>query len=81
VAANTQLEELRTMVHNFQGLGASALLLTKLDETRRFGGVFSVLAETNLPISYFTTGQNVPGDIVAARPPMVANLLLGSGRP
>ena len=36
-------------------------------------------AETGLPLSYFSIGQNVPDDAVLAHPGMVANLVMEGG--
>ncbi len=76
LAANTQLEELRAVVANFQCTGPRSILFSKLDETRRFGVVYSVAVESGLPLSHFCIGQNVPDDIVLARPAMLANLIV-----
>lgn len=76
LGANTQLEELRNIVTNFKCLGPTSLFFTKLDETRRFGVMFSLIAEAGLPLGYLGTGQNVPDDIALARPAALANLIV-----
>ena len=43
------------------------LIITKFDETKIFGNVFSLIYETNTPVSYFSVGQEVPDDLVEAR--------------
>lgn len=55
----------------------TALLFTKLDETRVFGPLFNLLLETGIPVSFLTNGQNVPDDIITPRPEDVVRLLLG----
>ena len=50
----------------FKEVGASSLLLTKLDEATGLGAMLPMLHTCQLPISYLTTGQNVPEDIVLA---------------
>ena len=42
------------------------MMFTKLDETRGFGNIFSLMYETAKPISYFSVGQEVPEDLVVA---------------
>jgi len=79
VGANTQLEELETTVKNFACMAPTSLLFSKLDETRRYGALFSLAAETGLPLSYLSVGQNVPDDITLAHPGMVADLVLEGG--
>ena len=76
LGANTQLDDLRQIVQNFAPLRPASLFFSKLDETRRYGGLYSVLVETGLPLGYLSVGQNVPDDLVLARPEMVADLLL-----
>jgi flagellar biosynthesis protein FlhF len=79
LAATTQLEDQRQIAANFGPLKPTALFFSKLDETRRYGSVYSVAVESGLPISYFGTGQNVPDNLALAQPEMVAELLLGKG--
>jgi flagellar biosynthesis protein FlhF len=42
------------------------LLFTKLDETAQLGTILSGALAAQLPLTYFTTGQNVPDDIELA---------------
>jgi len=74
--ANMQVEELRSVVENFRCMNPTSLLFSKLDETRRYGALFSIAVETHLPLSYFSIGQNVPDDIELATPSKTAKLLL-----
>jgi flagellar biosynthesis protein FlhF len=76
LGANTQLDDLRQIVQNFAPLRPTSLFFSKLDETRRYGGLYTTLAETGLPLGYFSVGQNVPDDLILAQPEMVADLLL-----
>ena len=55
-------------------------LVTKLDETRSHGLLLNLAANFQVPISYLTTGQNVPNDIEAASPERMAELVLGESR-
>jgi flagellar biosynthesis protein FlhF len=74
--ANMQVEELRSVVESFRCTNPTSLMFSKLDETRRYGALYGVATETGLPISYFSTGQNVPDDIELATPSKTAKLLL-----
>jgi flagellar biosynthesis protein FlhF len=76
LAANTPIEDLRNTVNNFKCLHPSSVLFTKLDETRQYGALFSLLVESGLPLSYVSVGQNVPDDIRVASAGLVANLIL-----
>lgn len=70
--------QLRQTAEKFARVGATALLLTKLDEAAALGQVYSLLNATRLPLSYVTHGQNVPDDIaVADRRQLARRLLAG----
>ena len=79
MSAGTSLEDLRSIYSRFDVLRPSALLFSKLDETRRYGAMLSMASEAALPLSYFSIGQNVPDDIVLAHAGMVADLALENG--
>ncbi|WP_456449846.1 flagellar biosynthesis protein FlhF [Hydrogenimonas sp.] len=66
LGAPTKLEDLRTIYRNFFPLGIDTLIFTKLDETRGFGNIFSLVYETEKPISYLSIGQEVPDDLLHA---------------
>jgi len=76
MSASTPLDDMRNIVSNFKCCNPTAVLFTKVDETRQYGALLSVMAESGLPLSYLSTGQNVPDDICIASPAMVANLIL-----
>jgi flagellar biosynthesis protein FlhF len=80
LSANTPIEDLRTTINNFRCLGPTALIFTKLDETRQYGALFTAALESELPIAYLSTGQNVPEDLQPATPGAIATLLV-EGRP
>ena len=63
LSANTKIEDLLEIYDNFSFTNISSLIITKLDETRIFGNIFSLVYETGVPVSYFCLGQNVPDDI------------------
>jgi flagellar biosynthesis protein FlhF len=76
MAANTPIEDLRNAMNNFKCLNPGSVMFTKLDETRQYGALFSLLVESGLPLSYVSVGQNVPDDIRVASAGLVANLIL-----
>jgi len=63
LAAGTKTADMTYMMQQFEPFNYCAVLLTKLDETRRVGNVISALAEKDKPVSYVTNGQGVPRDI------------------
>jgi flagellar biosynthesis protein FlhF len=66
LAANAQRLSLSETLQAFQGIELAACVATKLDETRRYGDVLSVVAENALPLAYVSDGQKVPDDLHAA---------------
>jgi flagellar biosynthesis protein FlhF len=74
VAASRTLEKTAA---RFIAVGATAMILTKLDEANGLGNVLPVLRSSGLPLSYLTDGQNVPDDIEIATSPHLAKLVLG----
>ncbi|WP_353661995.1 flagellar biosynthesis protein FlhF [Hydrogenimonas sp. SS33] len=66
LGAPTKLEDLRAIYTNFSPLGIDTLIFTKLDETRGFGNIFSLVYETEKPVSYLSVGQEVPDDLRCA---------------
>ncbi len=69
----------RTMldvVKRFQLLRPNRLIFSKLDEASQTGNIINVLYKHPLPVSYLTTGQTVPNDIVTADKGLLANLIV-----
>lgn len=62
----------------FAQVGATSLLLTKLDEAMSLGHLLTLFRNCPLPLSYLTTGQNVPDDIAIASASSLADQLLGA---
>lgn len=79
LSASQALEDLRDVVSHFSRLKPTSLFFTKLDETRRYGAMFCLVAEAGLPLSYLSIGQNVPDDIVVANEGMIADLIIEGG--
>jgi len=53
------------------------LVITKLDETRTYGGAFNLAWRSQLPLVYFTHGTRPLGDLQAASPARLSALLFG----
>lgn len=74
------LRSLLATAEKFAVAGTTSLLLTKLDEAASLGNALSLCRQVQLPISYLTTGQDVPDDIEPANPTRLARLILGQDR-
>ena len=66
LSAITKYEDLVDIYNNFSILDIDTLIFTKLDETRNYGNIFSLLLDTKKPVSYFSIGQEVPDDLMEA---------------
>lgn len=73
VSATTKTRDLEDIFQQYEPFGYSRVIVTKLDETSQIGGLLSVVAKRNKPISFFTDGQKVPQDI---EPATVVRLML-----
>jgi flagellar biosynthesis protein FlhF len=68
---------LRKSAERFAEVGATALVLTKLDEATGLGNLLPLVRSCRLPLSYVTNGQNVPDDIAASDRRKLARIVLG----
>jgi len=66
LSAVTKFEDLMDIYSNFSILPIDTMVFTKLDETKTYGNIFSLLLETKKPVSYFSIGQEVPDDLMEA---------------
>ncbi len=71
--ANTSFQDMDEVVRRFSAANPQGVVLTKLDETGRFGSALSVAVDHRLPITWVTDGQDVPEDLYRAS---AANLVL-----
>jgi len=74
--SSIKYEDLMITYKNFSTLNIDTLMFTKLDETKGFGNIFSLVYETKKPISYFSVGQEVPEDLVVASSDFLVDCLL-----
>jgi flagellar biosynthesis protein FlhF len=72
-----QSEIIKTAI-SFSPLNFQTYIFTKIDEAERFGSVINQITELKLPISYITTGQNVPEDIERANKNNILKLLFNN---
>jgi flagellar biosynthesis protein FlhF len=78
LSLTSSLRSLLASAEKFASANASSLILTKLDEAAGLGNLLALSRDVSLPISYLTTGQDVPNDIEPARANRIARLILGS---
>jgi flagellar biosynthesis protein FlhF len=77
--ASIRAREACRMTGSVRALPDLRLFFTKLDETDSSGTIFEVGHATGVPLSYWSIGRRVPGDIEVASPEVLAaRLMAGS---
>ncbi|MEL3905882.1 MAG: AAA family ATPase [Treponema sp.] len=77
VCAGTRLNDIREIMKQYEVFKYKSLIITKFDETSSIGNIFSIIAETSIPVTYITAGQAVPQDFLAADAEVFLNKLKG----
>jgi len=62
VTESVQLDTIR----RYQSLPIQNIIMTKLDETPRYGSMYTLLSHAGIPVSYLSAGQRVPEDLEPA---------------
>jgi flagellar biosynthesis protein FlhF len=72
----TAESEMNKAADNFRCLKYQSYIFTKRDETQKCGIILNQIMEQSLPVSYITTGQNVPEDIELAEKTKLLELMV-----
>jgi flagellar biosynthesis protein FlhF len=75
ISAGTHETEMSRVAKNFKKLEYSTYIFTKADETQQRGVIINQLISQKMPISFITTGQRVPEDIMTPSKMDVLRLL------
>lgn len=82
LSVNAKYEDLKDTYNAFSEFDIDTIIFSKLDESRNFGNMFSLVYETKKPISYLSIGQGVPNDLILASNDYLVDCLLdGFKRP
>jgi flagellar biosynthesis protein FlhF len=76
LSASTNGADMIAWVRQYQCLGFDSLFFTKLDECRHFGSLLNTALGAGYPLSYISLGQNMAGDLEAAKAEVLTSLLL-----
>jgi flagellar biosynthesis protein FlhF len=63
-------------IRQYRFLEFDSLFFTKLDECRHFGSLLNTALGAGYPLSYISLGQNMAGDLEAAKAEALTSLLL-----
>jgi flagellar biosynthesis protein FlhF len=77
LSLTTKASDLEEIVGNFGQVRIDKFLFTKADETKTYGSVYNLVKDYRIPLSYLTTGQNVPDDIETLSTEKLASLIAG----
>ncbi len=76
VSANANLKCTNNTLERFVPLGADRIIISKIDEAETFGMILTV-GRSRIPLSYVTTGQDVPDDIAVPDAGRLARWIVG----
>lgn len=76
INATTKGQDIMRIIKDFKVIPYNHLIISKIDETEYPGTLLNAAYWTGLPIAYITNGQDVPEDIVAASPELLATYIM-----
>ena len=77
LSVTTKYKDLVNITKTYSDIKDWGVIFTKLDETCSLGNIINVKMLTDAPLSYTTSGQNVPNDIEVINQQFIAKQLLG----
>ena len=77
LSSTTKNKDLKYIIEGYQILHYNSIIVTKLDETSTYGSILNILELAKIPLSFVTTGQNVPDDIKELSEDKLVSLILG----
>ncbi|NFA60021.1 flagellar biosynthesis protein FlhF [Clostridium sporogenes] len=80
ISASTKNKDIETIIKGYNVLEYENIIITKLDETSTYGSILTILDEAKKPISFITTGQDVPDDIKEGNEEEIAKIILGENK-
>jgi flagellar biosynthesis protein FlhF len=78
LSASMKPADLSRVIDRYEIFQPKKLLFTRLDETDRLGALVNEAARRSLPISFLSTGQQIPDDLEAATKEFIADKVRGS---
>jgi flagellar biosynthesis protein FlhF len=76
ISATTNYKNVIDIISSYSFLKDFRILVTKVDENVSNGIILNIAAKSGRPMSYITTGQNVPDDIEKVDGERIASLIL-----
>ena len=66
LSATVKYEDMDDIYKNFSFLNLNSVIISKFDETRHLGTLLNFMLLYNVPMSYYSIGQEVPDDLLVA---------------
>jgi flagellar biosynthesis protein FlhF len=79
LSASMKRSDMSRVVDRYMVFRPSKLIFTRVDETASYGALVSEASRRSLPISFLSTGQQIPDDIEEATVRRLTDLVLGDG--
>lgn len=76
ISTTASEDNLLDTVTKYSSFNYDNLIITKIDESRRYGILYDVINKARKPVSFLTCGQNVPQDIEEVSPQKITNLIM-----
>lgn len=77
ISASTSYQGCVNIIESYKFIEDYSIIYTKTDEVTSYGNIFNCCYISGRPMSYMTTGQNVPNDIKVLHPSIIKNNLIG----
>ena len=77
IPATAKYHDILDIYEHFSFINPSDIIVTKFDETRRIGDLIAFLTEKRVPVSYMSTGQQIPDDLEPASRERILELFVG----
>ena len=75
LSASSKNRDLVKTAGEFQRIGFTKFIFTRVDETETHGSILNLVLKTGAPVAYLAHGQEIPDDISDASPKVIAKLL------
>ena len=79
LSASMKSADMNRITTMYEMFAPSKLIFTHLDETETFGGILNLAIRTGKPISFLSTGQQVPEDLTPADKDLLVGMVLDVG--
>ncbi|SHH26966.1 flagellar biosynthesis protein FlhF [Caloranaerobacter azorensis DSM 13643] len=77
LSATSSMDTIKSVIDKYRNIQEYKIIFTKLDEVDNLGIILNTRYYSDKPLSYFTTGQNVPDDIEIADVNKLSKYLIG----